>query len=137
MEAHKTKILESLFDKNVVETNRITEKIIGCAFTVGNILGCGFLEKVYENALAHELRKSGLKVLQQHEIDVFYDGVLVGKYFAELFVEDSVVVEIKAIAGLDDSQKAQCLNYLKATKVKIGLLINFGKPRIEIKRVAL
>lgn len=95
------------------------------------------MEKVYENALAHELKKSGFKVLQQHEITVFYDGIEVGKYIADLFVEDSVIVEIKAISGLDQSQIAQCLNYLKATNIKVGLLINFGKPRIEIKRVSL
>lgn len=137
MNTDKSQILKSLFDENLSEINLITEKIIGCSYTVSNVLGCGFLEKVYENALAHELRKAGLKVLPQHEIEVYYDGVVVGKYIADLFIEDSIIVEIKANSGLDDSQKAQCLNYLKATKLKIGLLINFGKPRIEIKRVAL
>lgn len=68
---------------------------------------------------------------------MFYDGVEVGKYIADLFVENSVIVEVKAISGLNESQKAQCLNYLKATGLKVGLLINFGKPRIEIKRVSL
>ena len=78
-----------------------------------------FLEKVYENALTHELGKAQLKVLQQHEIEVFYDGIVVGKYIADLFVEDCVIVEVKANSGLDDSQKSQCLNYLKATGMKI------------------
>jgi GxxExxY protein len=137
MDTDKSEILKSLFDKDLDKINQITEKIIGCSYTVSNTLGCGFLEKVYENALAHELRKAGLKVLQQHEIKVYYDGVEVGKYIADLFVEDNVIVEVKAINALDESQKAQCLNYLKATGLKIGLLINFGKPRIEIKRVAL
>lgn len=137
MDTDKSEILKSLFDKNLDGVNQITEKIIGCSYVISNVLGCGFLEKVYENALAHELRKAGLKVLQQHEIEVYYDGVVVGKYIADLFVEDCVIVEIKANSGLNDSQKAQCLNYLKATELKIGLLINFGKPRIEIKRVAL
>jgi GxxExxY protein len=137
MDTDKSEILEKLFDGKIDKINQITENIIGASFTVSNELGCGFLEKVYENALAHELRKSGFNVLQQHEIEVLYDGVAVGKYFADLFVEDSVIVEVKAISGLDDSQKAQCLNYLIATGLKIGLLINFGKPRIEIKRVAL
>jgi len=137
MDTDKSEIFKSLFDDKLDGINRITEKIIGCSYTVSNTLGCGFLEKVYENALAHELRKAGFKVLQQHEIEVYYDGVVVGKYIADLFVEDSVIVEIKANSGLDDSQKAQCLNYLKAANLKIGLLINFGKPRIEIKRVAL
>ena len=137
MNTDKSDILKSLFDDKSDKINKITEKIIGCSYTVSNTLGCGFLEKVYENALAQELRKAGFKVLQQHEIDVYYDGISVGKYIADLFVEDSVIVEVKANSGLDDSQKAQCLNYLKATNLKIGLLINFGKPRIEIKRVAL
>ncbi len=137
MNTDKSELLKSLFDTDLDKINKVTEKIIGCSYTVSNVLGCGFLEIVYENALAHELRKAGFKVLQQHEIEVFYDGVVVGKYIADLFVEDCVIVEVKANNGLDDSQKAQCLNYLKATKVKIGMLINFGKPRIEIKRVAL
>jgi GxxExxY protein len=137
MNTDKSDILKSLFDGNQESISKITEKIIGCSYTVSNALGCGFLEKVYENALAHELKKSGFKVLQQHEIKVFYDNIEVGKYIADLFVEDSVIVEIKAISNLDESQKAQCLNYLKATGLKVGLLINFGKPRIEIKRVSL
>ena len=143
MNTDKSNLLQTLFedDKNsnsiLLSINSITEKIIGCSFTVSNSLGCGFLEKVYENALAHELRKSGLAVSQQHLIKVYYDGVIVGDYTADLFVENTVIVEIKANKGLEESQIAQCLNYLKATGQKIGLLINFGKPRIEIKRVAL
>lgn len=137
MDTDKSKILEKLFDVKIDGINLITEKIIGASFTVSNELGCGFLEKVYENALAYELSKSGLKVLQQREIDVLYDGFAVGKYYADLFIEDSVIVEVKAISGLDTAHKAQCINYLKATGLKIGLLINFGKPKIEIKRVAL
>ncbi|MEZ5345782.1 MAG: GxxExxY protein [Pyrinomonadaceae bacterium] len=137
MDTDKSGILEKLFDGKINEVNQITEKIIGASFTVSNSLGSGFLEKVYENALAYELRKSGLKVFQQHEIEVFYDRIPVGKYYADLLVEDAVIVEIKAINALDAAQKAQCLNYLKATGLKIGLLINFGRPKIEIKRVAL
>ncbi|MDQ6785516.1 MAG: GxxExxY protein [Acidobacteriota bacterium] len=137
MDTDKSEILNSFFDEKLNGINQITEKIIGCSYTVSNTLGCGFLEKVYENALAHELKKARFKVLQQHEIEVYYDGIVVGKYIADLFVEGCVIVEVKAISSLDESQKAQCLNYLKATKLKIGLLINFGKPRIEIKRVAL
>lgn len=117
--------------------NQVTEKIIGCSYTVSNVLGAGFLEKVYENALAHELKKSGLKVLQQFPIKVYYDGTIVGEYVADLIVEDCVIVELKALNGLEQSHISQCLNYLKATKFKIGLLINFGRPKIEIKRVAL
>ena len=124
-------------DKNLFEINAITEKIIGCSYSVANALGAGFLEKVYENALAHELAKTGVSVLQQHKIQVLYDGIVVGDYIADLFVESTVIVEIKALRSLDEAHIAQCLNYLKATGNRIGLVINFGRPKIEIKRVAL
>jgi len=117
--------------------NPITEKIIGCAYTVSNILGAGFLEKVYENALAHELIKAGLKVQQQVPIQVRYDGLVVGDYLADLLVEDCVLVELKAIQGLEDVHKAQCINYLKATGLRLCILLNFGTMRVEIKRIAL
>src|SRR5437879_6529684 len=78
------------------ELNRLTERIIGCAFKASNTLGCGFLEKVYENALMHELRKSGLRAVAQQPINVFYDGVLVGDYFADIVVEDAIILELKA-----------------------------------------
>ncbi len=117
------------------ELNQITKRIIGCAYTVANTLGCGFLEKVYENALAHECRKSGMAVEQQHAIPVHYDGVLVGDYLADLRVEGQVLVELKAVKVLDDVHLAQCLNYLKATGHTLCLLINFAKPRIEVRRV--
>ena len=117
------------------DVNKITEKIIGCAFRVSNTLGAGFLEKVYENALTHELRKSGLAVLQQHPVTVFYDGVVGGEYFADLLVEGCVLIELKALAKLDESHFAQSLNYLKATSQKLGLLLNFGTPRMEVKRI--
>ncbi len=113
----------------------ITEKIIGCAYTVANTLGAGFLEKVYENALAHEIRKTGLDVKQQSPITVYYDGVVVGEYVADLVVENEVIVELKSAKSLDNVHMAQCLNYLKATGRKVCLLINFGSPRIELKRI--
>ena len=99
-------------------------------------MGAGFLEKVYENALAHELRKSGLGVAQQHGIVVHYDGVVVGEYAVDLLVERTVIVELKAIKALDSAHAAQCLNYLKATGLRLCLLINFGKSRLEIQRFA-
>jgi GxxExxY protein len=113
--------------------NQITERIIGCAFTVANGLGCGFAEKVYENAMAHELRKAGLAVEQQKPITVIYDGVVVGEYLADLLVEGTVLVELKAARALDDAHTAQCLNYLAATGIPVCLLLNFGK-RVEVKR---
>ena len=116
--------------------NLLTEKIIGCAYRVSNGLGCGFLEKVYENALAHELRKSGLSVEQQKPIIVRYDGIVVGEYVADLVVEGRVLVELKACKSLDGIHGAQCHNYLVATGFPICLLINFGRPKVEIKRFA-
>lgn len=116
--------------------NDLSGRVIGSAFTVLNTLGAGFLEKVYENALAHELRKVGLAVTQQPGITVMYDGITVGDYFADLVVEDSLLVELKAVKMLDEAHRAQCVNYLKATGLRLGLLLNFGRPRLEIKRVA-
>ena len=116
------------------EMNAITERVIGCAYRVHNSLGCGFLEKVYENALAHELKKNGLHVQQQMPIRVLYDNVTVGDYFADLVVERSVLLELKHVENLNDVMKAQCLNYLRATGLKICLLFNFAKPELEIKR---
>lgn len=118
------------------DLNRLTEEVIGCAFAVSNTLGCGFLEKVYENALAHEIRKAGLRVQQQYGIAVCYDGVTVGEYAADLLVEGVLFVELKAVKDLDDIHMAQCLNYLRATGLRLCLLMNFAKPRIEIRRIA-
>ena len=122
-------------DKRRLELDRITENIIGCAYTVGNELGSGFLEKVYENALAHELKKTGLAVEQQYGVQVTYDGVLVGEFSGDLLVENSVLVELKTAKALDEVHAAQCLNYLKATGLRVCLLINFGSPRVQIKRI--
>ena len=127
--------MRKLVDRQKDEINDITEKIIGCAYTVGNRLGSGFLEKVYENALAHELRKAGLLVRQQEVIQVCYDGVVVGEYTADLIIEQSVLVELKAAKALDKIHMAQCLNYLKATGLKMCLLINFGTPRVDVRRI--
>ena len=112
-----------------------TERIINAAYRVSNVLGCGFLEKVYENARAYELRKVGFDVGQQHLINVHYENVLVGQYAADIIVDDTVLVEIKAIKCFDDVHLAQCLNYLKATGMTICLLLNFGSPKVEVKRV--
>jgi len=114
--------------------NALTERVIGCAFRVANGLGSGFLEKVYENAMAHEVRKCGLIVAQQHVINVYYDGIVVGSYAADLLVEEAILVELKCAKVLDGIHAAQCLNYLKATGCHVCLLLNFGSPRLEIKR---
>lgn len=115
--------------------NEISEKIIGCCYAVSNTLGAGFLEKIYENALSHELRKNGHVVEQQKAIIVRYDGVIMGEYFADVLVDQCIVVEIKTVKALDDAHRAQCLNYLRATNLKLGLVVNFGDPKVEIMRV--
>ena len=122
-------------DEHRLKLDQITEKIIGCAYTVANSLGCGFLEKVYENALAHEIRKVGFEVKQQYSIKVSYDNVIVGEYVADLLVNDCVMVELKAVTQLNNIHTAQSINYLKATGLHVCLLINFGKPKIDVKRI--
>ncbi|HEX3992654.1 MAG TPA: GxxExxY protein [Acetobacteraceae bacterium] len=118
------------------QLNELSRAVIGRAFVVLNSLGSGFLEKVYENALAHELRKAGISVEQQHATTVMYDGVAVGKYFVDLMIEDCLLVEIKVTKALDDIHAAQCINYLKATGLNLCLLLNFARPRLEMKRLA-
>lgn len=117
-----------------MELDEITEKFIGCSYEVANTLGSGFVEKVYENSLFHQLIKSGLNAKQQHQMNVFYDHILVGEFFADLLVEDKVLLELKAVRQLDDVHTAQVMNYLKASSLPICLLINFGRPKIEIRR---
>jgi GxxExxY protein len=119
------------------ELNRITEKIIGCAMTVINTLGCGFLEKVYENALCIELRKAGLTAEQQKPLAVYYDGINVGNYAADVIVNGVIIVELKTAKNIDEGHEAQTLNYLRATRFRIGLILNFGKPRLGIRRMIL
>lgn len=115
--------------------SEITELIIKAFYTVYNTLGYGFLEKVYRNAMAIELRKLGLEVVVEARIEVYYDSELVGEYYADLLVAGAVLVEIKAVQKLAEEHEAQLLNYLKATPYEVGLLLNFG-PKPEIKRKA-
>jgi GxxExxY protein len=128
-------MLEPQMDADERRLNEITERVIGCAYTVINTLGHGFLEKVYENALAYELRRCGLVVEQQTSIKVMYDRVVVGDYVADLLVAGQVLVELKTARILDDMHVAQCLNYLKATGIKVCLLLNFGAPKVQIRRI--
>jgi len=121
-------------DAQKTELDCLTERIIGCAFEVSNTLGCGFLEKVYENALAIELRQAGMRAEQQRPIQVRYRGELVGEGVLDLLVEEAVIVEVKAMDELNQAHPAQCLNYLKATQHPVCLLFNFGRPRLQIKR---
>ena len=112
----------------------ITEKIIGCALEVSNTLGSGFPESVYEKALHYQTLKTGLISERQYQMKVTYDGVLVGEFFADLLVGEKVLVEIKAVRVLDELHVAQAMNYLKASGMPVCLLINFGRPKIEIRR---
>ena len=113
----------------------LTEQIISSAYTVANKLGHGFLEKVYENALAIELAKTSLTVETQKPISVCYEGQVVGEYYADMLVNDEIIVELKAVKAIEAIHFAQCLNYLKATGKKLGLLINFGGDRVTVRRV--
>ena len=115
----------------------VTERIIGCVMKVSNTLGVGFLEKVYENALMVELARAGLAVEQQEPIKVSYEGVLVGDFAADIIVNGSVVLELKAAKMIDEIHQAQLLNYLRATGLRVGLILNFGTPRLGIKRMVL
>jgi GxxExxY protein len=116
-----------------MKDEELTKSIIGCAFNVHNTLGAGFLEQVYENALRIELTKQGLHVKQQAPIDVYYDGQVVGSYHADLWVENRVIVELKALQRPSKAHEVQLVNYLTATGVDTGLLLNFG-PSVQIKR---
>jgi GxxExxY protein len=119
--------------RDQVKHEDLTRKIIGSFYTVYNTLGYGFLEKVYESALTIELRKMGLRVACQQPINVYYDDQIVGEYFADMLVEDCVIVELKAVRTLLKEHEAQLLNYLNATSYEVGLLLNFG-PAPQIKR---
>ncbi len=115
--------------------NVLSEEIIGAAFEVSNVLGAGFLEKVYENALNIELNLRGLKSFQQAPLKVYYKKELVGDYIADILVENEIIIEVKAVKELGAIHTAQCLNYLKITGLKLCLLFNFSKPRVDIKRI--
>lgn len=117
-----------------MEHEELTRRIIGCAYKVFNTLGFGFLESVYENAMLIELRTAGLRAVNQHPVKVFYCGQVVGDFEADLFVEDAVIIELKSVRGIAQSHELQLVNYLKATGVNVGLLINFGEQGVEVKR---
>jgi len=111
----------------------LTRQIIKAAQNVHNRLGYGFLEKVYHNAMVLELRKTGLEVASEKAITVCYDGQVVGEYSADIVVADKVILEIKAVQTVNSAHEAQLVNYLKATNIDVGLLLNFGKS-LEVKR---
>ena len=117
-----------------MEHEDLTHKIIGCAYTVFNQLGFGFLESVYRKAMVIELTKDGLNVEEEKTLQVLYDDIVVGNFSADLFVEDMVVVELKSVQNTVESHEVQLVNYLNGLKKEIGLLINFGPTGVTIKR---
>ena len=113
---------------------QITKSVIGCAFEVINELGAGFLESVYENALLLALQQKGLSAISQHPVKVMFRGECVGDFYADIFVEEKVIVELKAVKTIAPEHQAQIINYLNATGIEVGLPINFGNPKLEFKR---
>lgn len=113
----------------------ITDKILKSFYKVYNELGYGFLEKVYENALAIELKKTGLTCQKQKPVDVFYETINVGNYFADIVVNDCVIIELKAAEVLVEAHELQLINYLKATQIEVGLLLNFGKEPVFKRKI--
>ncbi len=113
----------------------ISERVISCAFTVSNTLGAGFFEKVYENALCVELKKAGILFKSQQSYEVSYKGEIVGAYIADIVVDGRLLVELKALSGFSREHEAQVMNYLKGSGLSVGLLLNFGTPKLGIKRI--
>jgi GxxExxY protein len=113
----------------------VTQQIVDAFYAVYNSLGYGFLERVYENSMAIQLRARGLKAQQQASIQVYYRGEVVGEYFADLLIEDKIIVELKAVASLLPIHEAQLLNYLKATPFEVGLLLNFGPSATKKRKI--
>ena len=120
-----------------MDINELTYKINGAIFEVNRVLGSGFLEKVYEKALMVELKLRGLGAKSQVPVSVDYKGENVGEYFADIVVENQIILELKSVYSLQNIHEAQLLNYLKATGYKVGLLVNFTHPKAEIKRFVM
>ena len=119
---------------NGMQYKELTSQIIGCAYRVYNKLGYGFLESVYEKSLIIELRQEGLSVESQKSIKVYYKSLVVGNFIADLFVEGKIIIELKSVSHLVKSHEVQLVNYLTATGIDVGLLINFGEDKVEVKR---
>ena len=119
-----------------MESKELTKTVIGCAYKVYNVLGYGFLESVYEKAMLIELTKAGLRATSQKEVLVHYEGQIVGEFKADILVEDEaiIIVELKSVKMLEKAHEVQLVNYLAATQIDIGLLINFGEKSVQVKR---
>ena len=120
------------------EKDTLTQKIIGCCYEVHNQLGPGFLEKIYVNALKIKLQQAGLNYIAEKEFNVVFENIIIGKFRCDLFVEDKVIVELKSVTGYQPKLfQSQLISYLKASKIKTGLLINFGNSSCELKRLSV
>jgi len=122
--------------KNIIYKD-LSYKIIELALEVQNELGCGFLEKVYENAMMTLFERERIPAKQQAPVDVYFQGKVIGQYFADIVVDNKLILELKTVEVIADVHKAQVLNYLRATGLKLGLILNFAKPRFEYKRLVL
>ena len=122
-------------DQERVRLDVVSRAVIGAAQRVSLALGIGFLEKVYENSLVLELEGTGLEVVQQKPVHVCYGGRVVGDYIPDILVGNDMVVEIKALPAIEPSHRQQCINYLRATDLRVCLLLNFGRPRLEVRRI--
>jgi len=121
-------------DGPLVENDPLTEKVIGCAIRIHKVLGPGFLESIYHQALAHELNKAQIEYISEARLKVMYDGIVLGDYVADFLVDKRVVVELKAVEVLTKNHEIQLVNYLAAIRYDVGLLINFGGQKIQLKR---
>lgn len=120
-----------------MDDSELTEKIIGCAYRVYNTMGQGFLERVYEKCLFVEFEKAGIEAEFQKPVEVFYDGQCVGNYVVDVLIQRKIILELKAVRTLTVVHEVQLVNYLAATKIPLGLLINFGESKVEVKRKVL
>ena len=118
----------------MLEHKELTSKIIGCAYKVYNELGFGFLESVYKKAMLIELSKNGLNAESEKPLKVYYDGYVVGDFYVDIFVEECILIELKAVRNLAKEHEVQLVNYLKGLTKEVGLLINFGPSGVEVKR---
>jgi len=127
----------AMIDERSDGLNRISHAVIGAAMEVSNTLGCGFLEKVYRRCLVYELEQRGFNVSEEVPFSIKYKGTPVGTYLADLVVEKQVIIELKATDKIIDTHIAQTLNYLRASGLQLGLVLNFGAPKLGIKRICL
>lgn len=134
---HERSQIDTNEHKKTILYKELSYKIVNAALTVYKALGHGFLEKVYENALALEFKKNNITYRQQAPLMVYYDNILVGEYSADLLVDDKVIIELKAADEIANAHIAQLINYLRATNLRLGMIMNFGKTRFEYKRIIL